>query len=125
MQAVNKLNNLVDRHAVAQYARDKLRVVPELLVEEARDTTDGVDIAVAVLILEVVALSAVSLSDLEDVTVSDGLGDVHSILLNLTSEDLIWAVILLTHEGDPILLAVLEAYDVGGDRLGAAQAVGT
>ena len=34
VQAVNELNNLVDRHAVAQYARDKLRVVPELLVEE-------------------------------------------------------------------------------------------
>ena len=125
MQAVNELNNLVDRHAVAQYARDELRIVPELLVEEARDTADGVDIAVAVLILEVVALSAVSLSDLEDVTVSDGFGDVHSILLNLTGEDLIWAVILLTHEGDPILLAVLEAYDVGRDRLGTAQAVST
>jgi hypothetical protein len=35
VQAVNKLNNLVNRHAVAQYARDKLRIVPELLVEES------------------------------------------------------------------------------------------
>ena len=51
----------------------------------------------------------------------DGLGDIHSILLDLTGKDLVGAVILLTYKGDPILLAVLEAHDVGGDRLRTAN----
>ena len=56
VETVYKLYNLVDRHAVTKYTRDKLCVVPELLVEESRDTTNGVDITVAILILEIITL---------------------------------------------------------------------
>jgi hypothetical protein len=35
VQAIDKVYNLVDWHAMSQYSRDELGVVPELLIEQA------------------------------------------------------------------------------------------
>ena len=48
-------------------------------------------------------------------------GYVHRVLLDLTGEDLIRAVVLQTHEGDPVLVSVLEADDVCGYRFGTLE----
>lgn len=52
---------------MAQDTRDQFGVVPELLVEQTRDTADGIRIAVAVSILEVVTLGAVLLAYLYNI----------------------------------------------------------
>ena len=62
VQAVDQVHHLVDRHAVAQHARDQLRIVPELLVEQTRNTADGVGVGVTVDVLEIVTFGAVGLA---------------------------------------------------------------
>lgn len=56
MERFDQRDSLLDRHTVAQDTRDQFGIVPELLVEQTRDTADGIRIAVAVSILEVVTL---------------------------------------------------------------------
>ena len=62
MERFDQRDSLLDRHTVAQDTRDQFGIVPELLVEQTRDTADGIRIAVAVSILEVVTLGAVLLA---------------------------------------------------------------
>ena len=106
---------IVDWHMVAEYTRDKLCVVPEALVKQARDATDCVGVTITVGVLEVVTLRAILLTHFDDVSVSDLWRDVHSIVLDLTGEDLVWLTIELTYEGNPHLRAILEADDICWD----------
>ena len=117
MQGLDQRHGLLDRHAVAQYARDQFRIVPELLVKQARDAADGVRIAVTVGVLEVVAFRAVLLAHFDNESFLDLRRDIHGILLDLAGEDLVGASVLQAHEGDPVFGAVLEAHDVGGNGL--------
>ena len=75
MERLDERNGLLDRHAVAQYARNEFGVVPELFVEQTRDAADGIRITVTVGILEVVTLGAVVLADLDDEALVDLAGN--------------------------------------------------
>ena len=70
MQGLDQRHGLLDRHAMAQDTRDQLGVVPELLVEQTRDTADGIRIAVTVGILEVVTFGAVLFAYLYNIALS-------------------------------------------------------
>ena len=116
MQTVDERNDLLDRHVVAQYARNQFGVVPETLVEQTRDAADGVGVAVTVGVLEVVTLRAVLLTDFQYVSVSDFRRDEHRILLDFTREYLVRATFVQPDERNPVLRAVLEPHHVRRNR---------
>ena len=67
LQGAYQFDDLLDRHAVAQHARDKLGVVPVFLVELLGQTFDGDFVSALVFELEVVTLDTVFVNILDDV----------------------------------------------------------
>ena len=63
---------MVDRHTIAQHARDEFSIVPILRVELLRESFDGGLVSALVLELEVVAAFSVRLNLLDNLTLGDG-----------------------------------------------------
>ena len=63
---------MVDRHTIAQHARDEFSIVPILRVELLRESFDGGLVSALVLELEVVAAFSVRLYLLDNLTLGDG-----------------------------------------------------
>ena len=68
---------------IRDIAGDELGVVPELLVEQTRNASHGLRVAVAVGVLEIVALLAVGLAHLDDVAFGDLARDVELSLIHI------------------------------------------
>ena len=104
---------MVDRHAVAQNARDELRVVPILRVELLRETLNRRLVSALVLELEVVAALSVRFNLLYNLALRHGLRQGDALLIVLqTGEYLVRIAVEQTHESHPFLLVVLEAHHV-------------
>ena len=118
VEALDEVEDVHDGHAVADDARDELGVVPELLTEHVGYTSEDSGIAVAVGVVEVVAAGALLGLFLDDTAGGDGRRQVAGVVHH-TGEDLVGLAVLLADEGDPLLVAVLEADDVGLEGLGS------
>ena len=104
---------MIDRHTVAQHTRDQLGVVPIFWVELLRQTLNSSLVAAFVLKLEVVALRAVFVHLLDNLTLRDGLGQHDTLVVILqTREDLVGIAVQQSDEGHPFVLVVLESYHV-------------
>ena len=87
LEGANHLDNLVNRHTIAQDTRDEFRIVPELFVELVAQALHGSLEATRVDKLEVITLGTVLLYDADNLTfghrlrqsVSFGLNDTHAI----------------------------------------------
>ena len=66
LQGAYQFDDLLDRHAVAQYTGNQLGIVPILFVELLRQTLDGDFVSALVLELEVVTLDTVFIDILDD-----------------------------------------------------------
>ena len=104
---------MVDRHTVAQHAADQLGIVPVFGIEFLRKSLHGGLIATLVLKLEVVALRAVGILLLDNLSLGHRLRQYDTFVIILqTSEYLIGIAVEQSHEGHPFLLVVLEAHHV-------------
>ena len=111
---------MVDGHAIAQYARYQFGVVPILGIEFLRKAFDRGLVAALVLKLKVVAVSAVGIGLLDDLAVSDRLGEHDAFLVLLqTGKDLVGITVEETNEVHPFLAVVLKAHHVAVEFLGA------
>ena len=113
----DKFDDVGDRHAVAEDAGDELGVVPVFFLEHAREALDGDVVAVLVDKLEVVAGVLVAfVFDADDPAFVDPLGQEEA--LGAAGEDLVGAVFVHADDGNPVLLVVLEADNLGLELLG-------
>ena len=109
---------MFDGHAVAQHARDELGIVPVLGVELLAESLDGGLVAALVLELEVVALGAIGIHLLDNLSLRHALGQQYALLVVLQAgEYLVGIAVEQSDEGHPLLLVVLEAYHVALQRL--------
>ena len=100
-------------HTIAQHTGDQLGIVPVFGIELLRKTFHGGLVTTFVLKLEVIALRAVGIDLLNDLTVCHGLGKDDPLLIVLkTREDLIRITVEQADKGHPFLLVVLETYHV-------------
>ena len=100
-------------HTIAQHTGDQFGIVPIFGIELLRKTFHGSLVATFVLKLKVIALRAVGVDLLDDLTVCHSLGQDDALLIVLeTGEDLVWITVEQTHKGHPFLLVVLETYHV-------------
>ena len=105
--------HLLDRHTVAQDARDELGIVPVFGIELAVQTFDGYLEAFLVAELEVVVSFAVFVPVLDYLAVGNALRHHDTfVVIGYTGEDLVRTSILETNESDPLLAIVLEANDL-------------
>ena len=105
LQRAYELYYVVDRHAVAQNARDELRVVPILRVELLRETLNRRLVSALVLELEVVAALSVRFNLLYNLALRHCLRQGDALLVVLqTGEYLVRIAVEQTHESHPFLL---------------------
>ena len=114
MQRLDQRHHVQNRHSVAQHARNQLCIVPEFLVEQAGNTADGIRIAILVGVLEIVTLVAVGILNLQDNSLGHLFRNEHRVLFELTGKNLVRTIVVDSHKGDPVLFAVLEPHDIGG-----------
>ena len=121
LEAINKADNVVQRHTVAEHTGNQLGIVPILFVELLRETLNGGLVATLVFKLEVVTLCAVRTRHLDDASLRNGLrqGDALVIILQ-TSEDFIRMAVEQTDIGYPLFLVVLETNDIALQHIGTA-----
>ncbi len=113
-KAGHEFKHLLDGHAVAQHARDKFGIVPELGVELLREALDSGFEATLVDELEVVALHAILVDGLDNLALGHRLGAEDAlVVVGNTGEDFIRTIVDESDEGNPLLLVVLEADHVG------------
>ena len=73
LQRIDKFYHILNRHAIAQHARNELGIVPILLIKLLTQSLYGHLIATFVLELEVIALRAVGQLTLHDAPLRYGL----------------------------------------------------
>ena len=121
LQRPYEADYVLQRHAVAQHARDEFGVVPIFLVELFRETLHGGLVSALVLKLEVVALRAVGVDFFNDASLRHRLGEHDALVVVLQArEDFVRLAVEQTHECHPLVLIVLEAYHVAFQHVGAA-----
>ena len=74
LQGADELDDVLQRHAVAQHAGNQLGIVPVFLVEFLRESLDGGLVTLLVLELEVVAFVALFVHVLDDAAFHDAFG---------------------------------------------------
>ena len=113
LQRCYKFYHVVDRHTIAQYARDELGVVPVFGVELLRESLDGGLVTTLVFKLEVVTLGSVCVDLLDDASLGDGLGQSYTLLVVLqTREYLVRIAVEQSDKCHPLLAVVLESHHV-------------
>ena len=105
--------HLVNRHSVSQHAGDKLCVVPELAVELITQSLYRRFEPARVNELKIITFLSVLLYHFDDFAFGDRFrkGDTHFVV-SQTGEDLIGASVFKSHERNPFVFLVLEAYHV-------------
>ena len=120
LQRAHQLDDVGDRHAIAQHTRNQLGIVPVLRIELLAQSLDGCLIATFVLKLEVVALGAIRIHLLDDLTFRHRLRQQDAFLVVLqTGEYLVGITMQQTHKGHPFLLIILETHHIALQHLRA------
>ena len=81
VKSTDEIDYLVDRHTIAEDAGDELRIVPELRIELLIQSGDRSAQSTLIGELEVVVLGSIRFVDLDDLTLSDTLGDIEPLVL--------------------------------------------
>ena len=120
LQRAHQLDDVGDRHAIAQHTRNQLGIVPVLRIEFLAQSLDGCLVATFVLKLEVVALGAIGIHLLDDLTFRHRLRQQDAFLVVLqTGEYLVGITMQQTHKGHPFFLIILETHHIALEHLWA------
>ena len=120
LQRANELDDMVDRHTIAQHAGDQLGIVPVFRIELLAQSFHRGLVATLVLKLEVIAMRTVGVGLLDDLALGDALRQHNAFVVVLqTGEDLVRLTVEQSNEGHPLLTVVLEAHYIAVELLRA------
>lgn len=114
-----KFQHLVDRHAIAEHARDKFGVVPVFRIEFIRQALDGRFISAFVDKLEVVAFRTIGTDCLYNLAVRYRFGTEDTVfIIGKTGEYFVRLAIDKAYKCYPLFFVVLEADNIGFEFMG-------